>query len=136
MKGRFRPLSGIMFSIKGVVYEMAFADYKFPSPLGDYVFNLKCKTRNISDEFVSVPSRGLCFQSGELRGVYRYRQGVSVPSRGLCFQSKKLGFKWASKKSFRPLSGIMFSIFHYTAPVYSVLKFPSPLGDYVFNRYQ
>ena len=36
---------------------------------------------------VSVPSRGLCFQSYTLSLRICQEVGVSVPSRGLCFQS-------------------------------------------------
>ena len=37
---------------------------------------------------VSVPSRGLCFQSEQAPDDYIYVVDVSVPSRGLCFQSR------------------------------------------------
>ena len=85
---------------------------KFPSPLGDYVFNLQNSGLFTGGLFVSVPSRGLCFQSRELREANNLTQEeVSVPSRGLCFQSlSTLSLFVIMKSSFRPLSGIMFSI--------------------------
>ena len=112
-KGRncFRPLSGIMFSIiKKMGFKWAskkkfpspLGDYvfnprrrcciqtviQFPSPLGDYVFNLSVEMRvNTKRRSVSVPSRGLCFQSQLRRRRKERIFRVSVPSRGLCFQS-------------------------------------------------
>ena len=60
----FRPLSGIMFSIYSVALLSINDEVAFPSPLGDYVFNLYpgSDERRRTGE-VSVPSRGLCFQS-------------------------------------------------------------------------
>ena len=59
---------------------------------------------------VSVPSRGLCFQSK--RGIVENTRPhvVSVPSRGLCFQSIISKTKHIAPPRFRPLSGIVFSI--------------------------
>ena len=87
---------------------------KFPSPLGDYVFNHKMssnRTENMK-KHVSVPSRGLCFQSNHVREkIRRLLEVVSVPSRGLCFQSRPEWYqRRGNRKGFRPLSGIMFSI--------------------------
>ena len=60
---------------------------------------------------------------------------VSVPSRGLCFQSDmKMLTKWMCSESFRPLSGIMFSICVEVDEKFNMVGFPSPLGDYVFNQ--
>ena len=60
--------------------------------------------------YVSVPSRGLCFQSTKQEKVLQALE-VSVPSRGLCFQSKNAQeVKSEYRRCFRPLSGIMFSI--------------------------
>ena len=59
----------------------------FPSPLGDYVFN---HTKPHKEEIKKL--------------------GVSVPSRGLCFQSTILFLQLCESCRFRPLSGIMFSI--------------------------
>ena len=87
--------------------------YWFPSPLGDYVFNhVVRKPMRLSMDVVSVPSRGLCFQSWWTKGEWTYAWKVSVPSRGLCFQS-----------------GTFLS-----RHLKNIWLFPSPLGDYVFNR--
>ena len=106
----FRPLSGIMFSISSCV---SFRRSKgvFPSPLGDYVFNLSFswltrlltfRFRPLSGIMFSIHSKGVALLQGEW---------VSVPSRGLCFQSYDVeGFNLKEQYSFRPLSGIMFSI--------------------------
>ena len=82
----------------------------FPSPLGDYVFNRKEDNKKFLQGLVSVPSRGLCFQSQMITSIQWMilsfrplsgimfsifdalgnavdKQKVSVPSRGLCFQS-------------------------------------------------
>ena len=86
----FRPLSGIVFSIS--VHNLIFPIFAQP---------------------VSVPSRGLCFQSN-------YEENVLCASR---------------RKSFRPLSGIVFSIY-WDGQVNGFggrRMFPSPLGDCVFN---
>ena len=64
---RFRPLSGIMFSISTV------------------------RTYKNKYSIVSVPSRGLCFQSKKEWG-FNYGKTVSVPSRGLCFQSTLIDY--------------------------------------------
>ena len=58
----------------------------FPSPLGDYVFNPTWEQIMALACIVSVPSRGLCFQS-RYCGDLNVWLIVSVPSRGLCFQS-------------------------------------------------
>ena len=83
----------------------------------------------------SVPSRGLCFQSSINYIISCISCFVSVPSRGLCFQSPNYCSRSSRRrKSFRPLSGIMFSIGYVGIVWYEELEFPSPLGDYVFNR--
>ena len=111
VKSSFRPLSGIMFSIN-TQDRFTRTIFQFPSPLGDYVFNLVALN---DDELfintVSVPSRGLCFQSMCIRLIRSLFETVSVPSRGLCFQS------------------IMTGSYNET-----LSTFPSPLGDYVFNQ--
>ena len=128
----FRPLSGMMFSIeKEMVLEAGMvvsvpsrglcfqsnrnasfctSSLGFPSPLGDYVFN------------PTVLRRFECMVS------------VSVPSRGLCFQSVLLLSMDTLLQCFRPLSGIMFSINIMSVYDLKLPKFPSPLGDYVFNQ--
>ena len=60
---RFRPLSGIMFSIYPALKHTNGTHIVFPSPLGDYVFNRSSYTLMAKSPVVSVPSRGLCFQS-------------------------------------------------------------------------
>ena len=99
-----------------------------------------------------------CHEGRDIQEVWDI---VSVPSRGLCFQSRmaeRLGIP--VERRFRPLSGIMFSILildfgkkpvfivsvpsrglcfqsnMYTLKVNTLLEFPSPLGDYVFNHRQ
>ena len=62
IKNSFRPLSGIVFSI--------------------VLVRCRCMVFLV----VSVPSRGLCFQSTKDYDNTYYHD-VSVPSRGLCFQS-------------------------------------------------
>ncbi len=60
---------------------------------------------------------------------------VSVPSRGLCFQSFLKIFKnFDCKGGFRPLSGIVFSIYQQLVECCESEAFPSPLGDCVFNH--
>ena len=109
----FRPLSGIMFSIGWKTRTRNSRPRSFPSPLGDYVFNHAYNSAILCiNKSVSVPSRGLCFQSGIVAG---------------CTVKSFIGF--------RPLSGIMFSIDCPHRDTYRRLprRFPSPLGDYVFN---
>ena len=135
----FRPLSGIMFSIGWKTRTRNSRPRSFPSPLGDYVFNHAYNSAILCiNKSVSVPSRGLCFQSRVYGSRYvKGTQRVSVPSRGLCFQSGIVaGCTVKSFIGFRPLSGIMFSIDCPHRDTYRRLprRFPSPLGDYVFNR--
>ena len=106
---------------------------EFPSPLGDCVFNPRQDTGRYRACYVSVPSRGLCFQSDYdvyIRRDYRF---VSVPSRGLCFQSSIADNGQFAQFSFRPLSGIVFSIEYSRQWAVRAIQFPSPLGDCVFN---
>ena len=85
-------------------------------------------------EIVSVPSRGLCFQSPTnpvTPGVLRTT--VSVPSRGLCFQSDNILYIIAGLVTFpSPLGDYVFNRKNLERKENS-LGFPSPLGDYVFN---
>ena len=77
-----------MFSIYNKGDDIMKISLEFPSPLGDYVFNL-----------------------------YSLMAYFSL-----------------IRSSFRPLSGIMFSIdFKRIMEGMEVSRFPSPLGDYVFN---
>ena len=130
----FRPLSGIMFSIFAKTYHKL-DTFKFPSPLGDYVFNRLLKEAenmtklkfpsplgdyvfNLTSFELALTIR-LCFRplSGIMFSIQKYvikerkDNNVSVPSRGLCFQS----ISWQCGTTTHK-------------------KFPSPLGDYVFNR--
>ena len=110
---RFRPLSGIMFSIKDKFHDMTYKE-AVSVPSRGLWFQL---LNTLSISFccnVSVPSRGLCFQSNNNikgsnafiafpspLGDYVFNPTweqimalaciVSVPSRGLCFQSRYCG---------------------------------------------
>ena len=171
-----------MFSISEIHLSKRRCCAEFPSPLGDYVFNQEYKKADEELRDVSVPSRGLCFQSNPynslvvLRCSFRPLSGimfsigpsqtylsklytvsvpsrglcfqstteganhydktriVSVPSRGLCFQSTSINLYRTEWNGFRPLSGIMFSICVCNRRLILIVMFPSPLGDYVFNR--
>ena len=106
----FRPLSGIMFSILAKKLHTSPNELMFPSPLGDYVFNRIPQPQIQSIFSVSVPSRGLCFQSR--RGPLRFCFGILFPSPLGDYVFNRV---WNMTKkerltSFRPLSGIMFSI--------------------------
>ena len=86
-------------------------------------------------EFVSDPSRGLCFQSTDSQKRSGNGTFVSVPSRGLCFQSEILGFaEWANAQNgFRPLSGIMFSISIFLIRIYNDIICFRPLSGIMFS---
>ena len=86
---------------------------KFPSPLGDYVFNPKVCDKREEGQQCFRPLSGIMFSIDKLAMWNDYAQEVSVPSRGLCFQSQRK---------------------HHLLTCIA-LKFPSPLGDYVFNRH-
>ena len=84
---------------------------------------------------VSVPSRGLCFQS------IAYFIGISgsaefpSPLGDYVFNLLNFSNNKFFNVRFRPLSGIMFSIETIIMTKKTGLEsFPSPLGDYVFNR--
>ena len=58
------PLGDYVFNLPMILFNKK-CRKEFPSPLGDYVFNLAKKARErYCGDLVSVPSRGLCFQSG------------------------------------------------------------------------
>ena len=110
------PSRGLCFQSGGIYELLRCVQKKFPSPLGDYVFNHK----NNRSKMVLLR--------------------VSVPSRGLCFQSiAKLYFN-SLASCFRPLSGIMFSIFFpRTYTVYPIcfrplswIMFSIDYGAYMF----
>ena len=133
----FRPLSGIMFSIVDIKSTVQKLSKKFPSPLGDYVFNHGTINGSLRIMKIKFPSPlgdyvfNLKFNFGK-----HVNRIVSVPSRGLCFQSKyNVTVTQVGIFGFRPLSGIMFSIGWKTRTRNSRPRsFPSPLGDYVFNH--
>ena len=62
--------------------------FKFPSPLGDYVFNLTDAAVILAmiQEFPS-PLGDYVFNPLPFFVDYTIKKMVSVPSRGLCFQS-------------------------------------------------
>ena len=109
----FRPLSGIVFSIK-LKPQRFTHPYRSFRPLSGIVFSIGVQfvDERPVDVQVSVPSRGLCFQSKPDGVIYTQIGLVSVPSRGLCFQSRV----------------------NNNAIVIIAVAFPSPLGDCVFNR--
>ena len=84
---------------------------KFPSPLGDYVFNPKVCDKREEGQQCFRPLSGIMFSIQKYVITERKDNNVSVPSRGLCFQS----ISWQCGTTTHK-------------------KFPSPLGDYVFNR--
>ena len=67
--------------------------------------------------------------------VYRWLTIVSVPSRGLCFQSlTALFLNGNSKRKFpSPLGDYVFNRLLLQKSYHWPWLFPSPLGDYVFN---
>ena len=83
----FRPLSGIMFSIEVRWFALIDLTDGFPSPLGDYVFNL-FKAENLEEAMNLFPSPlgDYVFNRANVIGILAGLI-VSVPSRGLCFQS-------------------------------------------------
>ena len=56
------PLGVYVFNQK-LILDNIDKQRRFPSPLGDYVFNQEGKDTMKFNFKVSVPSRGLCFQS-------------------------------------------------------------------------
>ena len=156
---RFRPLSGIMFSINWWSSENH--ERQCLRPLSGIMFSIDnaVPVLRILCFYVSVPSRGLCFQWTTRKALEEKYGYVSVPSRGLCFQSKQ--YLWSTlrtmrvvsvplgdcvfnpnilegkieiAKGFRPLSGIVFSIIQGAFQMNLLTWFPSPLGDCVFNH--
>ena len=60
------PLRGFCFSTQSYMYHPYFVKNKFPSPYGDFVFQLGiAMTIHISILRVSVPLRGFCFSTGD-----------------------------------------------------------------------
>ena len=131
---RFRPLSGIMFSIAYVGNDLSSVLMVFPSPLGDYVFNRTyfsdCK--NAQEGF--RPLSGIMFSIRKVTDETIKAIMVSVPSRGLCFQSNERRVCIGHQTPFpSPLGDYVFNRLLKEAENMTKLKFPSPLGDYVFN---
>ena len=86
---RFRPLSGIVFSIKQHLETIEDTIAAVSVPSRGLCFQSIKSFKNIRiPPTVSVPSRGLCFQSASWQYHWKPQSNiVSVPSRGLCFQS-------------------------------------------------
>ena len=130
------PLGDCVFNLVLALTHAMQETKEFPSPLGDCVFNPRIKTILIKFMgFVSVPSRGLCFQSINRDSFMGAMKAVSVPSRGLCFQSV---VRCASKSIVSgfvsvPSRGLCFQSEKYHVDDDGVWRFPSPLGDCVFN---
>ena len=82
----FRPLSGIMFSI-------------FETAVEAKIY-----------QAVSVPSRGLCFQSKTMKRKGNNIMTFPSPLGDYVFNHRALRMNVNGIKGFRPLSGIMFSI--------------------------
>ena len=112
---RFRPLTGILFFNAGSVDSAIKYVEEFPSPYGDFVFQRKeRKAHTASQACVSVPLRGFCFSTAR----WDWMRG------------------WEERRSFRPLTGILF---FNIPPVKTVgyreyKMFPSPYGDFVFQQ--
>ena len=83
----FRPLSGIVFSIY-YFKDKTYSTTTFPSPLGDCVFNLRSRGALQRRAYRFRPLSGIVvFNLRESFDFKNVNEAVSVPSRGLCFQS-------------------------------------------------
>ena len=152
----FRPLSGIQFSLLDEGCD-PYEALTFPSPLGDSILitnRMKADGRRVTT--VSVPSRGFNSHYWYGRDAKSPSIWVSVPSRGFNSHYKcpiiiggdSLSFRplsgiqfslpqsvitlWDMRTiGFRPLSGIQFSLPHYPNTIRAIIgtEFPSPLGD-------
>ena len=110
----------------------------FPSPYGDFVFQHNCNFHNNhSFHIVSVPLRGFCFSTTALASaISAALNDVSVPLRGFCFSTQ-------IRKALY-IMGCMFPspygdfVFQRSSVLRSILRsfswFPSPYGDFVFQR--
>ena len=107
----------------------------FPSPLGDYVFNLPdvFTNRKIEWEFPS-PLGDYVFNHINRGGSRYYFDQFPSPLGDYVFNHMDWLALSMEIESFRPLSGIMFSIKMHEFKEQEVKRFPSPLGDYVFNN--
>ena len=107
------PLRGFCFSTRKEMKKSYTGPARFPSPYGDFVFQL----------------------AAAQRGMYALGQIVSVPLRGFCFSTRKMKMTYIMiSESFRPLTGILF--FNACKDCTDVMKyteFPSPYGDFVFQ---
>ena len=111
----------------------------FPSPYGDFVFQRAVLADDgARPAAVSVPLRGFCFST------YAFEILDSIGDRGFRPLTGILFFntKWAkadiivSVYGFRPLTGILFFNKSQVCVDYlwKMEKFPSPYGDFVFQR--
>ena len=109
----------------------------FPSPHGDFVFELTDYDETGKQFSVSVPSRGFCFRTPDSRNYSAVQSQVSVPSRGFCFRTKEVvKMKKMIFCSFPSPHGDF--VFEQAAKVVTTVTpaeaFPSPHGDFVFER--
>ena len=79
-----------MFSIDLMSYYDKFHQLVFPSPLGDYVFNLHVRFHSCYVLQFPSPLGDYVFNLEFDDIMATVRHEVSVPSRGLCFQSHYL----------------------------------------------
>ena len=107
--GRFRPLSGIVFSIsiRSIKLLSVTIEGTFPSPLGDCVFNLALDEYNDCWIFEFPSPLGDCVFN-LVRGGCNYEKESSFrPLSGIVFSIKLKPQRFTHPyRSFRPLSGI------------------------------
>ena len=106
----FRPLSGIQFSLLIVVFLDHILCYLFPSPLGDSILITLVRVGKLILK-VSVPSRG--FNSHYIRRPLKRRRPALFPSPlgdSILITLWRRHCPATRRRSFRPLSGIQFSL--------------------------
>ena len=160
---RFRPLSGIVFSIAAHYEKFGFGGNCF-RPLSGIVFSIAYKpryARGVADDSFR-PLSGIMFSIHWRPEWYQRRGNHFRPLSGIMFSILAL-LQLLSPiiGTFRPLSGIMFSIQNrqitlatkwisvsvpsrglcfqfilYQIHIEQPILFPSPLGDYVFNSHE
>ncbi len=111
---RFRPLTGILFSnLKTKWQKMQEAKGAFPSPHGDFVFELQKEFQqvNISIRGFPSPHGDFVFELFEDPDRFVHHSTCFRPLTGILFSNRKQKMVNVvrTSKSFRPLTGILFS---------------------------
>ena len=123
---------GVFLFISNLEVSKQYSGTEFPSPVGVFLFILIQSFTYGIEHNVSVPYRGLSFYI--YTEIWNENGTTSFRPLSGSFFLYSLGLDQMEKRvtSFRPLSGSFFLYFFCSVnPIYA-LKFPSPIGVFLF----